>query len=90
MPATDAYTLVLSNATHAISADDANLILAAVESGQRTVEVQLDLFGDGTSLRTVRLMTRHVVMLFHNADSGAPDNELFAFAKGKVTRLRRH
>ncbi len=57
------YSLVLSKGTHLIDESARTRVLAAVESGARVVEVELDRYQDGTPA-VATVITAHVVAIF--------------------------
>jgi hypothetical protein len=81
------YTVVLSNATHLVSAENAEHIVSAIDDGERYVDVEIDLYGDTTSIRKVRLITAHVIMLMENDASTNRDAEIAGIMSGKIARL---
>ncbi len=84
------FTLVLTNATHLVSAPAADLIAKAIDERRAYVDVQIDLFGDGSSVRQVRLMTQHVVMLMRNEQASQRDTSLAGLFEGKVRAIAPH
>jgi hypothetical protein len=87
-PAT--FTLVLTNATHLVSSSTADSIVEAIDAQKAYVDVQVDLFGDGSCVRRVRLMTQHVIMLMQNASEQQRDDEMHAVDDGKLRFIAPH
>jgi len=64
------FSLVLSKGTHVIDDDARARLLAAVESGARIVEVEVDRYADGTASRAT-IVTAHVIAIFPIEDDVA-------------------
>jgi hypothetical protein len=84
------FTLVLTNATHLVNAPAADRIAKAIDERSAYVDVQVDLFGDGSCVRQVRLMTQHVVMLMRNEQGTQRDTSLEGLFEGKVRAIAPH
>ena len=65
-----AYSLVLTKGTHVVDESARRRVLAAIDAGERTVEVVVDRYQDGTPT-TALLVTAHVVALFPMDDDEA-------------------
>jgi hypothetical protein len=85
--AAESYLLVLTNGTHVIDAENAALLNEASDDGKPSVEITIDLHGDGVSLSTARIFVCHVVMLIEQYDRPSDDSHLLAILSGKVHRL---
>lgn len=57
------HTLVLSKGTHLVDETARHRILAAIEQGERVVEIAVDRYQDGTTT-TATVVTSHVVAFF--------------------------
>jgi hypothetical protein len=57
------FALILTNGTHSISEETAGALLDALESGVKTVQIQADLYGEGSPGRTILLAVAHVVAI---------------------------
>ena len=57
------YSLILSKGTHLVDERARRQILAAIENGERVVEIVLDRYHDGTTT-TATVVTSHVVAFF--------------------------
>lgn len=66
------YSLVLSKGTHLVDERTRRRVLAAIEKGERVVEIPVDRYQDGTTT-TATVVTAHVIALFPNEplDGGA-------------------
>jgi hypothetical protein len=60
------FTLMLTKGTHLVSDDDAARIFEAIRSGEKLVELNLDLFGDTTFHRQTTVAVAHIVCLCKN------------------------
>jgi len=58
-----AYSLVLSKGTHLVDERARDRLLAAIEGGERVVDVVVDRYEDGTPT-TATIITAHVVAIF--------------------------
>jgi hypothetical protein len=82
------YSLILSRGTHAISEEQAGRITEAISERRPWVDVELDYFGDGLSLRMARIMTQHVIMLVENTEATVLNGEHSATPGGKIRAIR--
>jgi hypothetical protein len=57
------FSLVLSKGTHLVSEKTLQIIVDAIESGRRVVQIPVDRFHDGNEILCT-LVTAHVVALF--------------------------
>jgi hypothetical protein len=57
------YSLILSKGTHLVDETTRRRVLAAIESGERVVEIPVDRYQDGT-MSTATVVTSHVVAFF--------------------------
>ncbi len=58
-----AYSLVLSKGTHLVDGRARDRVLAAIERGERVVDVVVDRYEDGTPTDAT-IVTAHVVAIF--------------------------
>jgi len=83
------YTLILSRGEHGISEKDADRLSMAIEQHQPYIDLDLDYFGDGSSMRAARIITAQVIMIIENVkETPTVRNELTALLSGKVSRIR--
>ena len=75
--------LVLTNGTYDIDAETASRLRCALENDERTLEIRLDLFSEGSYSETT-LAVRHVVAIM---DYHRPEAALRAVASGKIRSL---
>lgn len=61
--ATNSYTLILTKGLYTIRSSVAETIRAAIENGDKTVEVDIDLLSGPNSSRRTLLICQHVVAL---------------------------
>jgi hypothetical protein len=80
-----AYTLILTQGVHVVRGDVADAIRAAIDNGERTVEVDVDLFGGPNSSRRTLIVTAHVVAL---VEAKLPTRETAAASGGKIRLIR--
>jgi hypothetical protein len=57
------YSLILSKGTHLVDESTRRLVLEAIESGERLIEIPVDRFHDGTTTAAT-VVTAHVIALF--------------------------
>ena len=72
----DSYTLILTRGTHVVAREAGESILAALESGQKYVTVDIDMLCDGVVNSGVHIATAHVVAIVPNADNADADDEI--------------
>lgn len=77
--------LMLSNSTYTITSEDAGRLRRCLESGEKTVRLHLDLFGEG-KLSEICLSVRHIVAI---AEYPVSDMSITAELNDRVTLLRR-
>jgi hypothetical protein len=80
--------LVLTHGAHGINAATARILTKALEDRIATVDIMVDLHGDGIRETEVRIVTAHVVMLIPDTCLSKNDAELFGILSGKIRRLR--
>lgn len=61
------YCLVLTKGTHLVDDDARNRVLAALEHGERIVDIAVDRYQDGRS-EPATIVTSHVVAFFPHED----------------------
>jgi len=83
-----AYIVVLTNGEHFTDSKNAEIIVGAIGRHEPIVHVEMDMYGDGSSTRSVDLMTRNVVMLVRCPETIYCDR-FEALVGSKVTNLRR-
>jgi hypothetical protein len=83
------FTLILTKGTHAISASAAETILAAIRNSERTVEVEVDLFGGVDLGRKTTLVTAHVIALARNPQVQESQRSAACTSDSVVARARR-
>jgi hypothetical protein len=64
------YTLILTQGVHTIEQDGYDAIRAAVERGDKFVEVQLDFFGKSEYATRATLIVSHVVAMAESSAIG--------------------
>jgi hypothetical protein len=57
------YSLILSKGTHLVDENTRRRVLAAIEHGERVVEIPVDRYQDGATT-TATVVTSHVVAFF--------------------------
>jgi hypothetical protein len=82
------YIVVTTNAKHFTDERNGALLLAAIERGDKVAEIDLDLQGDGLTIRTVKLVLAHFVMLIDCAEAFEPLAEFEEIVQSNVTHLR--
>ena len=85
MSAEVTFTLVLTQGVHVVRGDVAEIIRAAIDQGERLVDVDIDLFGGPGSSRRTTLATAHVVALVEAKQS---TRAIAAASNGKVRTIR--
>ncbi|MDB5095029.1 MAG: hypothetical protein JWO85_3130 [Candidatus Eremiobacteraeota bacterium] len=81
----DLYTLILTQGVHVVRSEVAQAIRIAIESGERLVDVDIDLFGGPNSSRRTSIVTAHVVALVEAKQS---THDVVAASGGKVRTIR--
>ncbi len=85
----DTFTIVLTKGTHLISRSSAESVMHALESGVRTVEIELDPFGGVDPQRRTVVAVRHVIALTQNPAQPFPtDDTPFALARRRRASTR--
>ncbi len=67
---TQKYTLILTQGVHTIDQDGYDAIRAAVERGDKFVDVQLDFFGKSEYATSATLIVWHVVAMAESNSIG--------------------
>jgi hypothetical protein len=78
------YSLILSKGTHLVDESARRHILAAIENGERVVEISVDRYQDGTTT-TATVVTSHVVAFFPldaDHDVALPSNVMPLLRRG--------
>jgi hypothetical protein len=78
------YSLILSKGTHLVDESARRHILAAIENGERVVEISVDRYQDGTTT-TATVVTSHVVAFFPldaDDDVALPSNVMPLLRRG--------
>lgn len=83
-PASPSYTVVLTKGAHTVGADDANAILAAIQSGEKLVNVALEMYPGSNEVRPTTLVTAHVIAV---SEVETPQRELIDAAGPRVRSL---
>jgi hypothetical protein len=76
------YSLILSKGTHLVDESARRHILAAIDRGERVVEIAVDRYQDGMTT-TATVVTSHVVAFFplDVADEGAMPSNVTPFVR---------
>jgi hypothetical protein len=82
----DQFTIVLTKGTHLISRSSAELVIRAIDDDRRTVEIELDPFGDFDPDRRTVVAVRHVVAVTENQAPIASDSTALALARRRRDR----
>jgi hypothetical protein len=77
------YSLILSKGTHLVDESARRHVLAAIENGERVVEIPVDRYQDGMTT-TATVVTSHVVAFFplDTDDVALPSNVMPLVRRG--------
>ncbi len=82
----EAYTLILTQGVHVVRPDVAAAIRAAVEAGDKVIDIDIDLFGGLDSSRRTTVVVAHVVAL---AEAKPSSRRIAETSDGKVRTIFR-